>query len=197
MCSSSTESCSTGSTETISSHRLMSANSEPFDPSRITVRDVADFREHLSRVRRQTARRLAGGFSVSSITIRPSLARPGFAIARCRNGRQPRTSPALPSAAPTAPSHPSSPLMIRRILVLDHGKDTAKGIVRQTGQGQEDSLQSTLFGRTVVISGGAPLRAVTTDCRFSTYAAALQLPKLDVGGSNPLARFNSPTHKHL
>lgn len=30
-----------------------SANRERFDPSRITVRDVADFREHLSRVRRQ------------------------------------------------------------------------------------------------------------------------------------------------
>ena len=32
---------------------FMSANNEPFDPTRITVRDVADFREHLSRVRRQ------------------------------------------------------------------------------------------------------------------------------------------------
>ena len=30
------------------------ANNERFDPSRITVRDVADFREHLSRVRRQS-----------------------------------------------------------------------------------------------------------------------------------------------
>lgn len=29
------------------------ANGERFDPTRITVRDVADFREHLSRVRRQ------------------------------------------------------------------------------------------------------------------------------------------------
>ncbi|HRW51580.1 MAG TPA: tyrosine-type recombinase/integrase [Phycisphaerae bacterium] len=31
-----------------------SANNEPFDPIRITVRDVADFREHLARVRRQS-----------------------------------------------------------------------------------------------------------------------------------------------
>ena len=31
-----------------------SANNEPFDPCRITVRDVADFREHLARVRRQS-----------------------------------------------------------------------------------------------------------------------------------------------
>src|SRR5580765_640490 len=30
-----------------------SANGEHFDPARVTVRDVADFREHLSRVRRQ------------------------------------------------------------------------------------------------------------------------------------------------
>lgn len=30
------------------------ANNEPFDPTRITVRDVADFREHLARVRRQS-----------------------------------------------------------------------------------------------------------------------------------------------
>jgi site-specific recombinase XerD len=31
-----------------------SANNEPFDPTRVTVRDVADFREHLARVRRQS-----------------------------------------------------------------------------------------------------------------------------------------------
>lgn len=31
-----------------------SANNEPFDPARVTVRDVADFRQHLSRVRRQS-----------------------------------------------------------------------------------------------------------------------------------------------
>ncbi len=30
------------------------ANNEAFDPSRITVRDIADFREHLARVRRQS-----------------------------------------------------------------------------------------------------------------------------------------------
>ena len=30
-----------------------SANNERFDPTRVTVRDVADFRDHLSRVRRQ------------------------------------------------------------------------------------------------------------------------------------------------
>jgi site-specific recombinase XerD len=30
-----------------------SANGEQFDPTRVTVRDIADFREHLSRVRRQ------------------------------------------------------------------------------------------------------------------------------------------------
>lgn len=30
-----------------------SANGERFDPKRVTIRDVADFREHLSRVRRQ------------------------------------------------------------------------------------------------------------------------------------------------
>ena len=29
------------------------ANNERFDPTRVTVRDVADFREHLARVRRQ------------------------------------------------------------------------------------------------------------------------------------------------
>lgn len=32
---------------------FQSANGERFDPTRVTVRDVADFREHLSRVRRQ------------------------------------------------------------------------------------------------------------------------------------------------
>ncbi len=32
---------------------FVSANSERFDPARVTVRDVADFRDHLSRVRRQ------------------------------------------------------------------------------------------------------------------------------------------------
>ncbi len=31
-----------------------SANNEPFDLTRVTVRDVADFREHLARVRRQS-----------------------------------------------------------------------------------------------------------------------------------------------
>ena len=31
-----------------------SANNEPFDLSRVTVRDVADFREHLARMRRQS-----------------------------------------------------------------------------------------------------------------------------------------------
>ena len=30
------------------------ANNEPFDPIRVTVRDVADFREHLARVRSQS-----------------------------------------------------------------------------------------------------------------------------------------------
>ena len=33
---------------------FVTANNERFDPSRITVRDVADFREHLARVRRQS-----------------------------------------------------------------------------------------------------------------------------------------------
>lgn len=33
--------------------RDITINGERFDPSRVTVRDVADFREHLSRVRRQ------------------------------------------------------------------------------------------------------------------------------------------------
>ena len=32
---------------------FVSANDERFDPTRVTVRDVADFRDHLSRVRRQ------------------------------------------------------------------------------------------------------------------------------------------------
>ena len=30
-----------------------SANGERFDPQRVTVRDVADFRDHLARVQRQ------------------------------------------------------------------------------------------------------------------------------------------------
>ena len=33
---------------------FVNSNSEPFDPARVTVRDVADFREHLARVRRQS-----------------------------------------------------------------------------------------------------------------------------------------------
>ena len=33
---------------------FVSANGERFDPTRVTVRDVADFREHMARVRRQS-----------------------------------------------------------------------------------------------------------------------------------------------
>lgn len=33
---------------------FVSANNERFDLARVTVRDVADFREHMARVRRQS-----------------------------------------------------------------------------------------------------------------------------------------------
>jgi site-specific recombinase XerD len=45
------------------------ANGEAFDPARVTVRDVADFREHLSRVRRQAV----GTVNRSLVTIRRFL----------------------------------------------------------------------------------------------------------------------------
>ena len=35
-------------------HWFSTANGERFDPTRVTIRDVADFREHLARVRRQS-----------------------------------------------------------------------------------------------------------------------------------------------
>ena len=44
-------------------HWFSTANGECFDPTRVTVRDVADFREHLARVRRQSVATVIGHWS--------------------------------------------------------------------------------------------------------------------------------------